>query len=77
MGIQFLAVILLFLFLGKWLDSRLGTAPWLLIVGVFCGAGASGASTSATSQVAQRVNPGRYSSRQTGQNMAGAPRNNA
>ena len=41
MGVQFLAAILLFLFLGKWLDSRLGTSPWLLILGVFCGAGAS------------------------------------
>src|SRR4051794_40761040 len=41
MGIQFLAVILLFLFLGKWLDGRLGTTPWLLILGVFCGAGVS------------------------------------
>jgi len=41
MGVQFLVAILLFLFLGKWLDSRLGTSPWLLILGVFCGAGAS------------------------------------
>ena len=41
MGFQFVAAILLFLFLGKWLDSRLGTGPWLLILGVFCGAGAS------------------------------------
>ena len=41
MGVQFVAAILLFLFLGKWLDSRLGTAPWLLILGVFVGAGAS------------------------------------
>ena len=29
MGVQFLVAILLFLFLGKWLDARLGTAPWL------------------------------------------------
>jgi ATP synthase protein I len=41
MGVQFVVAILVFLFLGKWLDSRLGTAPWLLILGVFCGAGAS------------------------------------
>jgi F0F1-type ATP synthase assembly protein I len=32
--------ILLFLYLGKWLDSKLGTAPWLLMLGVFVGAGA-------------------------------------
>jgi len=39
LGVQFLVVILLFLFGGKWLDARLGTAPWLLILGVFVGAG--------------------------------------
>jgi F0F1-type ATP synthase assembly protein I len=41
MGVQFLIAILLFLFIGKWLDSRLGTSPWLLILGVFGGATAS------------------------------------
>jgi F0F1-type ATP synthase assembly protein I len=41
MGVQFVVVILVFLFIGKWLDSRLGTTPWLLILGVFVGAGAS------------------------------------
>jgi ATP synthase protein I len=38
-GIQFVAAILVFLFLGQWLDRRLGTDPWLMIVGVFLGAG--------------------------------------
>jgi len=37
-GFQFVASILLFLFIGKWLDEKLGTEPWLLIVGVFIGA---------------------------------------
>ena len=41
MGVQFVVAILLFLFIGKWLDSRLGTSPWLLILGVFSGATAS------------------------------------
>ena len=41
MGVQFLVAILLFLFIGKWLDARLGTSPWLLILGVFVGATAS------------------------------------
>ena len=41
MGFQFVIAILLFLFIGKWLDSRLGTSPWLLILGVFSGATAS------------------------------------
>lgn len=36
-GLGFAASILLFFFLGRWLDERLGTEPWLLIVGVFVG----------------------------------------
>jgi ATP synthase protein I len=36
-GLQFAASILLFFFAGRWLDSKLGTDPWLLIVGVFVG----------------------------------------
>jgi F0F1-type ATP synthase assembly protein I len=41
LGLQFAASIIVFLYLGQWLDRKLGTAPWLLIVGVFVGAGAS------------------------------------
>ncbi len=37
-GIQFALTILIFTFAGVWLDSRLGTSPWLLIVFVFVGA---------------------------------------
>jgi ATP synthase protein I len=40
-GLQFVIAIVLFLYLGKWVDSRLGTGPAFLIVGVFLGAGAS------------------------------------
>ncbi|MEP7065625.1 MAG: AtpZ/AtpI family protein [Gemmatimonadota bacterium] len=39
-GVQFVISILLFLYVGKWLDRKLGTAPWLLMLGVFVGAGA-------------------------------------
>ena len=39
LGLQFALAILLFTFLGQWLDRRLGTEPWLLLVGVFMGAG--------------------------------------
>jgi F0F1-type ATP synthase assembly protein I len=39
-GLQFAGSIVLFLFIGYWLDQRLGTTPLLLIVGVFVGAGA-------------------------------------
>jgi ATP synthase protein I len=38
LGLQFALAIILFLFIGKWLDEKLGTSPWLLIVGVFLGA---------------------------------------
>ena len=37
-GAQFVVSILFFLYLGKWLDGKLGTDPLLLIVGVFVGA---------------------------------------
>lgn len=37
-GVQFAVAILLFLFLGKWADARLGTAPVFLILGTFVGA---------------------------------------
>jgi F0F1-type ATP synthase assembly protein I len=40
-GIQFAASIVVFLYVGQWLDRKLGTAPWLLLVGVFLGAGGS------------------------------------
>ena len=40
-GILFAVSILGFLYLGRWLDERLGTEPLLLIVGVFAGFGLS------------------------------------
>jgi F0F1-type ATP synthase assembly protein I len=33
--------IVLFLYLGQWIDGKLGTAPWGLIIGVFTGGGAA------------------------------------
>jgi ATP synthase protein I len=41
LGLQFAVSIILFLFLGQWLDRKLGTAPWMLLIGVFVGAGGS------------------------------------
>ena len=38
LGFQFAAAIILFLLLGKWLDDKLGTDPWLLVTGVIVGA---------------------------------------
>lgn len=43
-GLQFAGAIILFLFVGRWLDDRLGTEPWLLLVGVMVGAVAGFAS---------------------------------
>jgi ATP synthase protein I len=39
-GIQLGLTLTLFAFLGRWLDARLGTGPWLLLVCVFVGAAA-------------------------------------
>ena len=38
-GIQMAAAIILMFFFGQWLDSKLGTSPWLMLVGIFLGAG--------------------------------------
>ena len=40
LGFQLLFSILLFLYVGRWADAKLGTAPWLLVLGVFVGAAA-------------------------------------
>ena len=40
-GLQFVVSMLGGLYAGQWLDRKLGTAPWLLIIGVFTGAGLS------------------------------------
>jgi F0F1-type ATP synthase assembly protein I len=37
-GLQFGITIVLFAFAGVWLDKKLGTSPWLVIVMVFGGA---------------------------------------
>jgi F0F1-type ATP synthase assembly protein I len=39
-GLQFAFAIVVFMFAGMWLDRRLGTSPWLLILFVFGGASA-------------------------------------
>ena len=40
LGLQLGMTIALFAFLGWWLDERLGTSPWLLLLLVFLGAAA-------------------------------------
>jgi ATP synthase protein I len=39
-GLQFALTILVFVFAGVWLDRRLGTSPWLVIVFVLLGSAA-------------------------------------
>ena len=41
LGLQFAVSIVLFLYVGQWVDRRLGSKPWGLLVGVFVGAGAA------------------------------------
>ena len=39
-GVEFAAAILLGVFAGQWLDRRIGTTPWFVILGVVLGAAA-------------------------------------
>jgi F0F1-type ATP synthase assembly protein I len=39
-GLTWALAVLLFLGVGAWLDGKLGTSPWLLLIGAFVGAGA-------------------------------------
>jgi F0F1-type ATP synthase assembly protein I len=39
LGTQFAATLGVFGALGWWLDTKLGSSPWLLIVGIFAGFG--------------------------------------
>jgi F0F1-type ATP synthase assembly protein I len=40
-GLQFAVAVIVFLYAGQWVDNRLGTDPWGMIIGVFVGAGAA------------------------------------
>jgi ATP synthase protein I len=53
-GLQLAVCVIGGLYLGQWLDRRLGTAPWLMIAGVFIGFGASFYSMYRTLTAAQR-----------------------
>lgn len=39
-GLTLALSVLLFLGAGAWLDRKIGTSPWFLIIGAFVGAGA-------------------------------------
>ena len=38
-GLQFVIALLVFLYLGQWVDRKFDTAPVFLLIGVFAGAG--------------------------------------
>jgi F0F1-type ATP synthase assembly protein I len=40
LGLQFVVAILLCLYAGMWLDAKLHTAPWLMLIGALAGASA-------------------------------------
>jgi F0F1-type ATP synthase assembly protein I len=37
LGIQLALAVLVFFFLGRWLDEKFATTPWLMITGLFVG----------------------------------------
>jgi F0F1-type ATP synthase assembly protein I len=39
-GVQLAASVVIMFFAGRWLDGKLGTTPWLMIIGIFFGVGA-------------------------------------
>lgn len=38
MGIQLALGVVVLFFVGRWLDEKLGTSPWFMLVGLFIGA---------------------------------------
>ena len=57
-GVQFGAVISLFALLGYWLDERMGSSPWLLLLGVLLGfVGGTISLVKAVSRFKQNPNP--------------------
>jgi len=60
-GFEFAITILVGLFVGRWLDRRLGTGPWLLILGVFAGAAGGFYNLYRALTTAQRMPPSRES----------------
>lgn len=37
LGVEFVVSLLVGLFAGRWLDGKLGTHPWLMLVGILLG----------------------------------------
>jgi ATP synthase protein I len=60
-GFEFTVTILVGVFVGRWIDRRLGTGPWLLILGAFVGAAAGFYALYRTLTTGQRAPPSRDS----------------
>ena len=60
LGMQFALTFLAFGALGYWLDGKLGTTPWLLLIGIALGA------TGAFISLVRKVQPARDSARKGG-----------
>ena len=73
-GLQFAAAIVVFMFAGIWLDRRLGTSPWLVILFVFLGAGGGFYSIYRRLTAAQRRNDAVRSSERTKSGGGSEPR---
>ena len=41
-GLKWTLSVLLFMLIGAWVDSKVGTSPFVMILGAFIGAGAGG-----------------------------------
>jgi F0F1-type ATP synthase assembly protein I len=73
-GIQFALVILVFTAAGVWLDRRLGTSPWFVIVCVFVGAGGGFFSIYQKAKAAQRRDDEQRARRRAESNDRPGPR---
>ncbi len=74
-GIQFALTLLVFTGIGIWLDRRLGTSPWLLLVCVFIGAAGGFFSIYRKAMDAQkRDDARRRAARESREGRSGEPR---
>ena len=72
-GVQFGAVIMVFTLAGYWVDKKLGTSPWLLLVSVFVGASAGFYSMYSKVIAAQRTDAEQRAGRKANPRADGQP----
>lgn len=64
-GVQFAATLLVFVFAGVWLDKRLHSSPWFVLICVFVGAAAGFYSMYSKVMAAQRRDTARLDAERT------------